>query len=144
MQKKKQRRSNIKDIIFVTIILLTCFFVFCLVKGNVPAIFGYRMLYVVSGSMEPAIGVGDVVLVCEMDSDNLDIGDIIQYSKKSYTVIHRIVDKNVEENGITWFTTKGDYNNAPDAEKVLPEQIEGRVVLIIPEIGRLILRIHGV
>lgn len=138
MQKKKQRRSNIKDIIFVTIILLTCFFVFCLVKGNVPAIFGYRMLYVVSGSMEPAIERGSYIIIKEVTPSELQVGDIVTFVSEEPAIYgmyntHRIYDICTDTyTGETLYITKGDAFEEPDAYSVSEEQIVGRLTKILP------------
>ena len=70
VQTKKQEKINIKDVIFVAVIMITCFCIFCLVKGNAPAIFGYRILHVVSGSMEPAIESGSYIIIKEVETRN--------------------------------------------------------------------------
>lgn len=132
---KKDIKSYLKMTVFVLLlILIVAFF-----AGLLPI----APVVVATGSMEPAISVGDIVLVCETDPEQLETGDIIQYQKDSYSVIHRIVECHEKEEEVTGFITKGDYNNAPDNDEVLPEQVEGRVILIIPDIGKFILSIHG-
>ena len=98
---------------------------------------------VATGSMEPTIYAGDVVLICQTDSSQLEVGDIIQYRKDDYTVIHRIIECKTEENEIIGFITKGDYNNGPDSEVVLPEQVIGRVIEVIPGAGKFTLWLHN-
>ena len=88
---------------------------------------------VATGSMEPAIGVGDVVVVCRTDPDTLQVGDVIRYRLDGYTVIHRIVERQDGADGQAQaFITQGDNNNGPDSEPVSPEQIMGRVILTVP------------
>lgn len=138
MQKKKQKRVNVKDIIFVAVILVTCFFVFCLVKGNVPAIFGYRMLHVVSGSMEPAIESGSYIIIKETSLSELAVGDVITFVSEEPAIYgmyntHRIYDICKDTySGETLYITKGDAYEEPDSYVVSGDQIVGKMVKILP------------
>ena len=102
-----------------------------------------RPVAVATGSMEPTVAVGDVVVTCPSSAENLREGDIIRYQKGATTVIHRIVACTQDENGGLAFITQGDSNNTPDADPVLPEQVLGRVVFNIPKLGYLSLWMHG-
>jgi signal peptidase len=84
--------------------------------------------------MQPAYNVGDMVLVIHEKPANIKIHDIIQYRGAQETIIHRVIDK-YTENGQTWFITKGDANNAPDAKPVSETQVTGKVVFTIPKLG---------
>lgn len=92
-----------------------------------PLIFGYGTAVVLSGSMEEAISVNDLVVYRQQDS--YEVGDIVSYNTGSSLVTHRIVE--LSETG---FITKGDANNTPDSP-ILPEQIVGKVVLVVPGVG---------
>lgn len=102
-----------------------------------------RPVAVATGSMEPTVAVGDVVVTCPSSAENLREGDIIRYQKGATTVIHRIVACTQDENGGLAFITQGDSNNTPDADPVLPEQVLGKVVFNIPKLGYLSLWMHG-
>lgn len=99
---------------------------------------------VATGSMEPTIGVGDVVVVVRTDPDRLQTGDIVRYRKDNYSVIHRIVAREEGESGqADAFITQGDNNNGPDADPVSPEQIMGKVILIVPNAGKFTVWLHS-
>jgi len=89
---------------------------------------------VTSGSMEPTLSVGDVILV---DRDRSDLDAIGQRSVIVYErpggelVAHRVLS--VEENG---FTTKGDANEAPDSDVVPIAAVVGDTRLVVPLIGQ--------
>ena len=90
--------------------------------------------------MEPTINVYDVVLVKKTNVNKLKKNDIITfYSTNSYfgdtPITHRIlkVDKS---NGLE-FTVKGDNNQREDNDKVKSENVIGKVILIIPSLGKL-------
>ena len=88
--------------------------------------------------LEPAIGAGDVVILCRTDPAALEVGDVIQYQSDGCTVIHRIVEKDGDT-----FITQGDANNAPDLRPVEREQVLGRVTGTLPDAGWFILWLHG-
>ncbi|MCX4255253.1 MAG: signal peptidase I [Bacilli bacterium] len=84
---------------------------------------GIGSLIVSSGSMEPELSIGDIIIIKECA--NYEVGDIITYNvEDKYFVTHRIVDKEGND-----FVTKGDNNNVKDNQIVLKENIEGKVIL---------------
>ena len=103
---------------------------------NIPKVFGFAPLTVLTGSMEPVIYPGDMIVIQEADS--YEEGDIITYVRMQgqTSTTHRIVDI-YTEGGITYYVTKGDNNNTEDFPIVF-SQIEGKVVLIIPGLGTFI------
>lgn len=96
-----------------------------------PTVFGFSTAVVISGSMEPAIGVNDMIFIHHRQ--DYVPGDIITYDKDAHLVTHRIVEKTEEG-----FFTQGDANNVPDDQPVQTQQILGKVVLHIPGVGALI------
>lgn len=101
-----------------------------LVGNQVPMPFGYGASVVLSGSMEPKIAVGDLILIREADS--YAVGDIVVYQSCTISVVHRIVSIDGET-----VTTRGDANNSDD--KPFPvSEIKGEVFGIIPLLGYLV------
>lgn len=101
-----------------------------LVGNQVPMPFGYGASVVLSGSMEPKIAVGDLILIREADS--YAVGDIVVYQSGTISVVHRIVSIDGET-----VTTRGDANNSDD--KPFPvSEIKGEVFGIIPLLGYLV------
>lgn len=99
----------------------------------VPHFFGYQTMAVLSGSMEPNIGVGSIAYVKEAPFDELKVGDVISFHMGSDTVVtHRIKDVDQENQLIT---TKGDANEVQDAEPVAAPSIIGKVGFHIPLMG---------
>jgi signal peptidase len=98
------------------------------------AIGGMQILTVRSGSMEPAIKTGSVVVVKK--AANYQIGDIvtIKESGSSQTVTHRISDFKQSAEGIL-FTSKGDANENPDSEQFTSSDLIGKVILNVPYLG---------
>ena len=94
-------------------------------------IFPIKPIGVATASMEPNLSVGDVVLVQKCNPDEIEIGTIIEYKRKDFSVIHRVIEKRQVE-GKTLFITKGDNNDQPDNDPVREDQIQGRVIFRIP------------
>ena len=95
----------------------------------------YKLFVVQSGSMEPAINTGGVVLV--KPAEEYRIGDIITFGKVSRTKVpttHRIHDIRIQD-GVPIYTTKGDANEDPDSGEIRDRDIIGRVVLDVPYVG---------
>lgn len=94
---------------------------------------------VATGSMEPVIMAGDMVLISRItDMDgiyNLKEGEIIQFSKGHILVSHRIIEIVEDKREGIKFKTKGDNNSTPDLELVGPQDIRGLMVYKIPKIG---------
>jgi signal peptidase len=106
----------------------------------VPGLIGANASFVVlSGSMEPAISAGDVVVVATGDPATIVAGDVITFSRGSsgVAVTHRVVD--VDTSGAEpLFYTKGDANDNVDVNPVPASAVIGTVVLTIPLIGYVI------
>ena len=108
----------------------------CLVTGiatGKPSVFGYRVMWVKSPSMEPAIMTGDFILVKTTEDGDVNVGDIAVYRKADayghlshYRIIHRILAVTDDGN----YVFKGDNNPYPDQIEVPPKQVEYKAVYI--------------
>ncbi|MFH1561344.1 MAG: signal peptidase I [Patescibacteria group bacterium] len=94
---------------------------------------GYRSFLVQSGSMEPTIMIGDVIIVAQKPSyrEN-DVITFKDFAGKKTT--HRIVGK-VDDPSKTVFITKGDANRSEDSANVPLTDVLGKAVLVIPRLG---------
>lgn len=99
------------------------------VGGNaIPMPFGVGLATVLSGSMEPALSVGDLIIVSEREA--YEVGEVIVFQDGRTPVTHRIVE--IDEDGK--IITRGDANNTNDAP-IFPEQIKGEVIFSVPLLG---------
>jgi len=98
---------------------------------------------VLSDSMKPAFERGDMLVLQGIISPgDVEVGDVIVYQIGEATPIsHRVVYRRIEGGGV-WYVTKGDANVKLDndigfspALGVEPDQVIGKVVLVIPKIG---------
>ena len=109
---------------------------------EIPGILGYKPLIVLSGSMSPTFNYGDLIIVKDVDTDTLKVGDIVSFKngKKYTTTTHRI-------NGISkiskdCFETKGDANNSKDLGIVCSKDIQGKYLFRIVGLGSVMLFIQ--
>lgn len=94
-------------------------------------LFGVRPSLISGGSMNPALVVGDVAITRDVSPEDVEVGDIIRYQKGNIFILHRVVE--IEESG-PYFITRGDANNVND-DPVLPTQLGGKVIFVVPKIG---------
>lgn len=100
-----------------------------------PVVFGCKSMAVVSGSMEPNIPVGSIVIVREADEDELAVGDIITYAMSGNTMVtHRITAIDMDARCVT---TKGDANEVADGNPVAFPDIVGKELFHVPFLGYL-------
>lgn len=106
----------------------------------IPTIAGHKVLSVLSGSMEPKIHTGDVIIVKPLADPAAEIrdGDIITFrtrEKADMLITHRVTGT-IKVNGKpAGYTTKGDNNETMDREVVAPDQIIGRYEWRVPYFG---------
>ncbi len=128
----------IRGVITLLLLLAVGVNVWMLVQQTVlhrdpPEILGYSQLVVTSGSMEPAFSAGDIIVIKEKESYQL--GDVVTFRDSSGVLVtHRLVGSTEGK-----FITKGDANNAEDADLLLPEDIVGGLVTYLPAMGSLLL-----
>ncbi len=120
-------------------VLLACTVIICftvvvqvLTKGY-ATFFGNSLFRVVTGSMEPEIPPGTLILSRETDIEKLEPGDVICFQSLSpgmrgRMITHRVIGKTVDENGAVSLQTKGDANPSADGYPVTKENLVGRVV----------------
>lgn len=105
----------------------------------VPRLAGATPYSILSGSMQPALRPGDLVVVRPGDPDRIGIGSVITYQLepgRPTTATHRVVAIGWR-NGERLVRTRGDANAAVDADWVRPVQLRGELWYRVPWIGRL-------
>ena len=97
-------------------------------------VFPIKPISIASGSMAPTLNVGDIAIIKKCNSNDINVGDIIQFQMEGFTVIHRVVEKH-QTKGDFYFRTKGDSNSQPDTEMVEESQLHGKVIYKIRYLG---------
>lgn len=118
-------------IAILTAVLLLNLYLFAVqvaFRDELPKLMGISQIIVVSGSMEPAVRVGDFLVIREQDV--YEAGDVVTYRSGGSLVTHRVV----EIDG-TDLITQGDANNVAD-EPVALSQVEGKMIFRIPKLGQ--------
>lgn len=108
------------------------------VMAFVLGFFKYQPVAVVSNSMYPFFERGDVVIIEKLEVEEMDRikkGDVIKFAGEGYYVVHRVVDISEDEKGELLFTTKGDYNNTVDFDKVPASKVEGIYLTHVKYLG---------
>lgn len=116
----KQIIQKIFLIIIIFILLFTLYSKFIL-KEELIKLYNTAILVVLTGSMEPTIKSGEMIIIKEQADYNVD--DIVTYKEdRNFFVTHRIINKYEDK-----YETKGDNNNLID-EPIDKDQIEGKVI----------------
>lgn len=103
---------------------------------QINTLFNYQFFLVQSGSMEPSIITGDVIIVKPSHTYHQnDVVTFVDYNQR--VVTHRIIEIQEKNNGLN-LITKGDANRVQDNAQITPNQIIGKVVLTLPRLGYLI------
>ncbi len=105
---------------------------------------GIRFYVVQSGSMEPAIKTGS--LIVDQAALNYKTGDIITFKKRAELnpknpgslITHRVVEATTTPGGQSFYTTRGDANNSNDLTPVNQSLVLGKVILALPYLGYLV------
>ncbi len=121
--------------IFLALIVVV---VILLIASVFPVPGNYKIFVVQSGSMEPKIKMGSIVVV--KPAQDYKIGDIITfgpYNKTKAPTTHRIFEIKLV-NGQPRYITKGDANNAPDQREITMREIIGKVLFSLPFLGYLV------
>lgn len=136
MKKVWKVLSNILSWAFVIFMLVVLAVTVLTVKdakelGKEAYIFGYRLVMLSSGSMEPTIHTNAVVVSKKVESlEDIKRGDIVSFRVKQdngsvVRVTHRIY--NILDDGSIY--TKGDNNRVIDSYPITSDDVESKVVL---------------
>lgn len=105
-----------------------------LIPLGVPGMLGYKTYDVISGSMEPEIPVGSLIVVQPSGAEALETGTVIAFSRNGSVVCHRVVENDTSKQLLR---TKGDANADPDLQEVPYENVIGIVRYHLPYLGLL-------
>lgn len=141
MSKKREKkgfktfriaRNTILGIIIACLTFVIILTMITRLTGGTPSVFGYSLFRVSSGSMEPELEIGDVIVMKSCDGLSVKKGDIVTYESKSgemagKLVTHRVVKAPYKEKADYYIVTKGDANIGED-EPIGVSQVKGILV----------------
>lgn len=112
--------------------------VILMVAVVIPRIAGATPYTILTGSMQPGLPLGSLVVIRPVDPREIGVGTVITYQResgKAITVTHRVVSQGFSIKGELQFQTQGDANSSPDLDWVKPVQIRGEKWYAIPYLG---------
>lgn len=150
IKNKIEKQNKIKKILKYMLYPIAIFIIICAIdiiyqkivkKEDNVSLFGFRPYIVLSGSMEPNLQVGDMVVSKKVNQDQIEIGAIITFEDESgATITHRVVDIIIKD-GEKLYQTKGDNNNTKDIGLVSIKNIKGEYTFKISGIGKIVAQI---
>lgn len=138
----KRISSILLTIILIVLVAVVIFTVIARVSGNTPSVFGYMIFRVSSGSMEPELMVGDIILTKEVtDVETIEVGDVVTFhctdgEMAGELVTHKVIEEPSYKNGKYYIHTKGvaapEWN---EGEIFSEDQLVSEMICVIPFIG---------
>ena len=100
----------------------------------------FNSYVIVSQSMVPTIKVNDAIIVKRDNYDRYIVGDIIsfystEYDENGMVITHRIINKDKKDSTTSLYTTKGDNNSIADKNSVKTDNVYGKVLFVLTNIG---------
>lgn len=135
--------KNIICWILILILAITMvIFLTTRIQGNTPTVFGYTIFRISTGSMEPELMTGDVILDKVVDDETeISVGDVITFEGGSQfdgkLVTHKVIKAPyTDENGNTMLQTHGIANELDDTP-ISIDQVRAKMICKIPYIDTL-------
>jgi len=101
------------------------------VSRGTALVSGWEVTSILTGSMSPALNVGDLVAFEPVDAADLELGQIIVFddpTRPGVTYVHRLTA--INDDGT--YTTKGDANEKDDSTPVSQANVQGVVRMVSP------------
>ena len=138
------RHAIHRIVLFMAWVVLGTFGGLLLAVG-IPNLFHAKSLTVMSGSMEPTIGTGDVVVAQQISPMDARVGDIVSFRdplEHDRVITHRVRVIHVIKDKVE-FVTKGDANTNTEHWAVPEDGTIGRVAFHVPRLGYFMVWIHS-
>lgn len=119
--------KTLGSLVIISVILV-------LIPLSLPRLFGFETYNIVSGSMEPEISVGSLILVKYKEPKEIQENEIITFYSNGTVVTHRVTKNNAFEGKLT---TKGDANESEDITTTSYNDVIGVVEYHFPILGAL-------
>ena len=133
---KWDERSELVKTVFLLLLVVVAtlggYGLFMLAMGTTSP-----LVVVTSGSMEPTLYRGDLLVLQGRPIDQIQVRDIIVFEDEEFgegAVVHRVVEVTVIGD-VTHLRTKGDFNLSEDPGTRTEGEVIGVMVLSIPALG---------
>ena len=102
---------------------------------------GWHLGFVRTGSMEPMLPTGSLVVLSPITADEVAAGMVIEFAdpeNPDIVITHRVVRVQRDDAGNLSFVTKGDANRERDTNEVPPENVRAKVRWHVGGVGRIL------
>lgn len=136
MQTEKENKhksgSIIASVVLIVAVLLAAIVSVQVLTRGYVTLAGNSLFRVVTGSMEPTMPVGTLLLCRQTPIEQIQQGDIVCYqatdeARAGKIITHRVVEIRTDANGEILLKTKGDANVAADSDLVKQTNLIGKV-----------------
>ena len=129
----QRRISALVTILLVLAVLLCLYVAIQSMSNGFVNIGGFMMFRVVTGSMEPTIPIGALLVTKQADIQQIQLNDIVCFRTQEAEiwgkiVTHRVVELLNLENGEILLRTQGDANLVADGYMVTKSNLIGKVI----------------
>lgn len=132
----------------ILIFIMTVSIIGAKMRGRVPTVLGYSIMYVVSGSMEDEIPQGSYILIKTEKPEEVKINDVICFYSSDPAIYgipntHRVVEEPIVTDSGIEFVTRGDANVANDLVNARGDMLIGVYVKTLVALTALANAISG-
>lgn len=133
-EKRALRGTGVVVTVMLILAVMLCLFVVVqLLSNGYVNIGGFMMFRVVTGSMEPTMSVGSLLVAQETDISAIAVNDIVCFRTQEAPiqgsfVTHRVISILAGADGSVLLQTQGDANLAADNYFVNAQDLVGKVI----------------
>ena len=124
---KTKLKSIASNALVIVSLVVLCSLAFTKITTGHASVFGYRIFYIMSESMEPTIMTNQFTIAHTISPENVEVGDILAYDRGDIVVIHRVIEVDETAKGRVFYF-QGDNNDFVD-NPVYEEQIMYEIVV---------------
>lgn len=129
----QKKLSALVTVLLVLAVMLCLYVVIQVLSKGYVNIAGFSMFRVVTGSMEPTMPVGTLLIAKNVPVESVQLEDIVCFRTRETQIFNEIVTHRVVRildgiDGILYLETKGDANLAADGYLVTQANLVGKVV----------------
>ncbi len=132
--KKKSKKASIIVGCALVMSIILCLWVISQVLSNgYMSVGGFSMFRVATGSMEPEMPVGTLLISKKTEIENIEVDDVVNFTSREngmlgMIITHRVINIYEDNDGSVYLETKGDANKYADAKLVDEENLIGKVI----------------
>lgn len=131
--KKSKKASFFVGCALVMSIILCLWVISQVLSNGYISIGGFSMFRVATGSMEPEMPVGTLLISQKTDIEDIKVEDVVNFRSRDngmlgMIITHRVIKIYEDNNGSIFLETKGDANKYADAKLVDEENLVGKVI----------------